>query len=116
MGVRQLVADAIRRDDPFYQQTVVVHFNYGSQDLRPLFALADQLDATLEKSGVGAYAGHQIATDRSDGYLYMYGPDADALLRTIMPVLKATLFADGAKVKLRYGPPGSSTQESTICV
>ena len=107
-------ADAATCEKPSVHQTVVVHFLYGQEDLRPLFALVDKLNAAVKRSGLGVYAGHEIAVDRSDGYLYLYGPDADALLRAIAPILNATPFAHGAKVKLRYGPPTSSTKESTI--
>lgn len=111
--LRDANADVATCEKPPVQQTVVVHFLYGQEDLRPLFALVDKLDAAVKGSGLGIYAGHEIAVDRSDGYLYLYGPDADALLRAIMPILNATPFAHGAKVKLRYGPPTSGTREST---
>src|SRR5512143_2371963 len=58
------------------EQAVIVEFQYGSTDLGPLFALEDELIAAIEAAEVGDYDGNEVATDGSDGSLYMYGPDA----------------------------------------
>ena len=109
-------ADMDKEGRPPIQQTLVIHFMYGLRDLQPLFALGDRLEEAARESGLGVYAGHQIAVDRSDGYLYLYGADADALLRLITPILNGTPFAGGATVKLRYGPPGTGARERAATI
>lgn len=96
------------------EHAVIVHFSYGSTDLGPLHALEDRLEQAIASAGVGELDGNEIAVDGSDGYLYMYGPDADRLFETIRPVLESTGFAKGAKVTKRYGPPEDGVRESVI--
>ncbi|MCC2616070.1 hypothetical protein LJ739_07440 [Aestuariibacter halophilus] len=99
------------------EQAVIVHFyNYGSKDLTRLFALEDKLEKAITKSGVGEYDGNEIAVDGSDGFLYMYGPDADRLFLVVKPILEETPFTKGADVTKRYGPPESSTKEAHVII
>ena len=98
------------------EHAVIVHFNYGSKDLTRLFALEEKLEAAIIKAGVGEYDGNEVATDGSDGNLYMYGPDADKLLQVVKPILEATPFMRGAKVKKRYGPPEPDVKESVVVI
>lgn len=86
------------------EHSVIVHFQYGSTDLQRLFDLENQLESAINEAGVGVFDGNVIAADGSDGYLYMYGPDADKLFEIVEPILEATDFTEGATVKLRYGP------------
>lgn len=96
------------------EHAVIVHFNYGSTDLQPLFALEEKLERTISSAGVGEFDGNEIATDGSDGYLYMYGPDADKLFETVRPALESATFMKGAVVKKRYGPPEDGVRESVV--
>ena len=98
------------------EQAVVVHFTYGSTDLSRLFALEDRLETVLAAAGAGEYDGNEIATDGSDGFLYLYGPDADRLFKVIEPVLRATPFMHGAQVTKRYGPPEDGVKESVVVI
>jgi hypothetical protein len=99
------------------EQAVIVHFfNYGSRDLTRLFALEDKLEKAIAISGAGEYDGNEIAVDGSDGYLYMYGPDADRLFLVVKPILELTPFTKGAHVTKRYGPPQSSTKETHVVI
>jgi len=94
-----------------------VHFfNYGSKDLSRLFQLERRLESAIAEGGVGEYDGNEIATDGSDGFLYMYGPDADALFKVVKPILLDTTFTRGAKAKLRYGPPNAGAKEVVVVV
>jgi hypothetical protein len=93
---------------------VIVHFEYGSTDLSRLFALEEQLERCIDEAGVGEFDGNEIATDGSDGSLFMYGPDADALFASIRPVLTSTDFMNGARVVLRYGPPEDGVPETEV--
>ena len=88
---------------PGDEQAVIVHFQYGSTDLSRLHSLEDRLEAALEGKGVGTHDGHEIAVDGSDGYLYLYGPDAEALLAVVKPVLDAEPFTRNAEVTLERG-------------
>lgn len=69
------------------EQAVIIHFTYGSTDLSRLFSLEDQIERAVEGAGVGDYDGNEVAEDGSDGYLYLYGRDADALYKLIRPIL-----------------------------
>lgn len=93
---------------------VIVHFEYGSTDLNALFRLEDRLRQAIQNAGVGEHDGHEIAVDGSDGYLYSYGPDADALFAVMRPELEAAPFMRGARAKLRYGPPEPGVREVEV--
>jgi len=98
------------------QQAVLVYFEYGSTDLSALFSVENDLERVIAHAGVGELDGNEIATDGSDGTLFMYGPNADALFAAICPTLESIPFMKGARVVLRYGPPGGSEQTVTIPV
>jgi hypothetical protein len=98
------------------EHAVVVHFQYGARDLQRLFALEKKLEAAIVSAGVGEFDGNDVAADGSDGYLYMYGPNADRLFETIKPILEATQFMRGAKIKLRYGPPQVGSSERVVVI
>jgi hypothetical protein len=95
------------------QSVIVVFYKFGekfwtdeSRPLDPLFDLEDQLLAALEGKNVGELDGHEIAVDGSDGFLFLYGPDADALYAVIEPVLRASQVTQGGNATLRYGSHG----------
>jgi hypothetical protein len=98
------------------EQAVIVKFDYGSTNLDALFELEDQLEAVLNGGDVGEYDGHEIAVDGSDGLLYMYGPDADALFSKVSPTLRASTAIRNAVATLRYGSPADGVRESTVAV
>jgi hypothetical protein len=95
---------------------VVVHFSYGSTDLSRLFALEDELVEALEMANAGEFDGNEMAADGSDGYLYMYGPDANILFNAIEPVLESADFMKNAKVKLRFGPSNEGAREVEVVI
>lgn len=96
------------------EHAVIIEFNYGSTDLQPLFDLETRLEAAIAAAAVGEFDGNEIAADGSDGSLYMYGPDADALFAAVSPLLEACPFMKGARVRLRYGPPGPGVRQTEI--
>jgi hypothetical protein len=98
------------------EHAVVVHFSYGSTDLSRLFALEDKLEAAIAEAQAGEFDGDEIAVDGSDGFLYMYGPDGDRLFQVVEPVLRTAPFMNGAKVKIRYGPPEDGVAEKEITI
>jgi len=91
---------------------VIVHFQYGSRDLQAMFDLEDKLERAIAEAGAGEYDGNEIAVDGSDGSLYMYGPDADALTDVVRPILAAVPFMNGATITKRYGPPEDGVREA----
>jgi hypothetical protein len=97
------------------EHAVIVKFDYiGSTDLTPLFGLENKLEAAINAAKVGEFDGNEVATDGSDGMLYMYGPDADRLFEVVQPVLEACSFMRGALITLRYGPPAADVRERQL--
>ena len=94
---------------------VLVNFDYiGSTDLTLLFDLETKLEAAIGAAKVGELDGNEVATDGSDGTLFMYGPDADRLFEAVKPVLERCSFMRGARVTLRYGSPGANQRELVL--
>ena len=77
----------------------------NQRSLDPLFALEHELTAALDGTDVGELDGNEIAIDGSDGFLFLYGPDADALFALIEPILRKSVVMAGADATLRYGDP-----------
>ena len=69
------------------EQAVIVSFQYGLTDLKPLFALEDKLESAINNAGAGVLDGDEVASDGRDGCIYMYGENADRLFEVIKPVL-----------------------------
>jgi hypothetical protein len=98
------------------EHAVIVHFTYGSTDLGRLFALEEKLEVAIAEAKAGEFDGDEIAVDGSDGSLWMYGPDADRLFQVVEPILRASPFMRGARVKLRYGPPADGVLEKELTI
>jgi hypothetical protein len=96
------------------QHEVEVHFLYGSTNFQHLYALEDQLRTVISEAAVGVYEGHETPEDGSDGFFYMYGPDAEALFRVIRPILAKSSFMQDATVTLWFGPRRWKTQKRVI--
>ena len=98
------------------EQTVVVHFSYGSTDLQPVFELQRRLEAAISLAAAGEFDGNEVSAAGTDGFLYMYGPDADQLFAVIQPILESTSFMRGAEVTKRYGAAGGGGQEEVLYI
>jgi hypothetical protein len=85
------------------EHAVIALFDYTADSLDPLYDLEEQLEAAITSAGVGEFDGNEIAVDLSDGSLYMYGPDADALFAVVRPLLAGADCLRGTRVRLRYG-------------
>ena len=94
------------------EHAVIIHFMYGSTDLQSIFALEEKLEEAINSANAGEYDGNEVAVSGEDGYLYMYGPDADRLYEVVQPVLASAEFMNGAKATLRYGPPEDGVPET----
>lgn len=97
------------------EHAVIIYFdNYGGTDLDRLHQVEDRLLEVIEKNGLGEYDGHEINVAGTDGTLYMYGPNADAIFEAIKPILFDVDWLKEAKVRLRYGPPEDGVKERRI--
>ncbi len=96
------------------EHAVIVEFvDYGkrfftpeSNDLTALYDFEDELEAAVQAAGVGQLDGHEIAMDGSRGLVYLFGPDAQMLFRSVQNVLEHSPVAKGGKAILRYGAAG----------
>lgn len=98
------------------EQSVTIHFQYGSKALANLFAVEKRLAKMLTAMNAGMFEGDNIATDGSHGFLYMSGPDANEIFEIIHPFLQRVPFMDGAEVTLRYGVTAPNIKEKTIFI
>ena len=96
------------------EHAVIIRFNYGIEGLEELYLLEHKLEKALQEYNVGEYDGHEIAIDNSDGFLYMYGPNAENLYKSIKQILIETTFMKGAIAKLRFGPPEEGVKEIEV--
>ena len=91
---------------------VRVKFSFEDTILDRLFDLEEQLQKALEDAGTGELDGNEVGEGKAE--LFMYGPDADPLLDTILPVLQSSeLIHDGVIIK-RYGPIEDGILEESI--
>jgi hypothetical protein len=93
------------------QHAVTVHFDYAAESLDALLEVEEQLEVAINTAGVGEFDGNEIAVDLSDGSLYMYGPDAEALFAVVRPVLASAECLRNAWATLRFGPPEDDVPE-----
>ncbi len=96
------------------EHAVIVNFLYGMENLDPLHRLEDELRKSIDENSLGEYDGHEIATDYSDGILFMYGFNAETFFKTVQPILEKAEFMKGATVKMRFGPPEDGIKEIEI--
>ncbi len=98
------------------EHAVIVQFDYEIEGMEELYKLSDRLESIIEENQLGEYDGHEMATDYSDGFLYMYGSNAETLFNGIKDTLEQTDFMKGAKAKLRFGPPEDGVKEITVVI
>ena len=95
------------------EHAIVVHFKYKKKSLDELHQLETQLSQIIEENSLGEYDGHEIAKD-TNGFIYMYGTNAENLFKAVKPVLDKTDFMKGAIAILRFGGPGASDIEVEV--
>ena len=61
------------------EHAVIVRFRAWGTDLNAIFDLETEIEAAIASASAGEFDGNEVATDGSEGTLYMYGPDADRL-------------------------------------
>lgn len=92
------------------EHAVLIDFQYGLPDTGPLLELEKEL-ARLIVPENGEFDGDELSVDLKNGTLFFYGSNADSLWSAIEETIKAATFMRGAKVTLRYGPPGAGTRQ-----
>lgn len=98
-------AESDEPDTRDLSQALLVNFKYGLEASDPFFEMDEVLYQHFEQLPDMLYDGHELAIDLSDGTLYFYGPNADALLETVRPLLLSYKFMAGAECIRRYGEP-----------
>jgi len=86
----------------------------GVDALDMLLALEGQLRQAIEGAGIGEVDGHEIALDDTEGSLWVYGPDAKAMLKVALPIVCPSRLAPGGRVILRYGAHDEAAQEEAF--
>src|SRR5262245_13257819 len=100
------------------RQALIIYLNdigrhadeMGVDALEALVALQEDLALAIESRGIGEIDGNEIAMDDSEGSLYVYGPDAKAMLQAALPVICRSPLAEGGQVYLRYGEAAASEE------
>ena len=93
---------------------VIIHFYYGMDDLDPLHNLELELEKIVDELDVGRYDGHEIAMDDTDGFLFLFGPNAETLYKSIKPLLEGIPWMKGATALMRFGPLGEGSSEIEV--
>jgi hypothetical protein len=88
---------------PDSRHSVIVYFQYGHESLELLHTLESKLRIALYNANAGELDGHEIAMDSTDGFLYLYGNNAEELFKAIRPILLMEPFMHRAEVSLRFG-------------
>ena len=101
------------RETPMEEHAVIAKFDYAGSSPDALLEVEEELEAAINAAGVGEFDGNEIAVDLSDGSLYMYGPDAEALFAVIRPILARAECLRNTRVILRFGPPEDGVPERT---
>jgi hypothetical protein len=82
---------------------VRVHFDYYPKDRARIRVLEHRLASAIKDAHVGELGETEFHVDGNDGYLYMYGPDADRLYAATSSILKSSKLMTDAEVTKHYG-------------
>lgn len=85
------------------EHAVIISFWYGKESDEEFYDMTLALNDFMEDAVVGRYDGHEINVDNTDGTLFFYGKNAEALYKYIQPELLKYDFLLGAEVYLRFG-------------
>lgn len=90
---------AISKDAYIVEEFAAIHFTeYGNTNLERIYSVSDELDKALKGTNLGELDGHMLAVTGSDGFLFLYGPDAKELYEYIKPIILRTPFLKNATV------------------
>lgn len=80
--------------------------DFGSESERHgIRALEKMLEREIEATHTGELDGDEFGG--AVARIYLYGPSADRLFETILPVFRSSGLAPGAHIVKRYGGPGA---------
>lgn len=82
---------------------MMVHFTFYERDLPRLRQLEQRLRVQIERAHAGELGETELHLDGNDGYLYMYGPDADRLYALVGATLRASRLMQGAEITQWHG-------------
>lgn len=92
---------AVRKHNSMLDESLTVHFtDYGNKNLARVFIASNEIETALDESRLGILDGNLLAVDGSDGYLFLFGPDARKLYEDIKPILLRTPIFHGAEITL----------------
>jgi hypothetical protein len=95
-----MVSDHDRGGGPDAEQDLVVELRLGNRQMgtaterEAIAALASELEAAVLDAGAGEYDGDEIGG--GEALLFFCGPDAEALRRVLLPLLKRSPLCRGA--------------------
>jgi hypothetical protein len=87
----------MKNNSTHHDEILVIKFQYPSLDLHPLFRLENEVKNLIEKDNLGNYEGNEVEIDGSDAAIFMYGPDAGKMFRSIEPIIKKVSFMKDMK-------------------
>lgn len=96
------ISSAQPRSQKPKSEAVIVHFDYRTKDWLPFFKFEDELARFVENAGIGEYDGNALSDTGEDCSMYIYGPDANAILALIAPRLRSTPLLARVVVALHY--------------
>lgn len=77
-------------------------------------ALVQALTQAVSEAGTGRFDEYEYVGDASLLCVYFLGANADALLESVTPVLRAVRWAHGAEIYQVYGNPMDATAREVI--
>ncbi|MBX3445008.1 MAG: hypothetical protein KF774_21590 [Planctomyces sp.] len=112
-----VAAETEEDDDAGGEQSVTIQC-VGTRQLKKgqdgdIMELEDALEQALAAADTGWLDGHGLPFDAEGVDFFLYGPDADKLLKSVLKVVKKWGFPRVEAIKT-YGPPGSKEQRVTI--
>ncbi|HWR17634.1 MAG TPA: hypothetical protein VN577_22585 [Terriglobales bacterium] len=104
----------IKRSEPGKEQAIIVSMRlsndaFGNEaEARHLTRLEEQLEEQLKEAGSGEWDGHETG----GGYhkIFLYGPCADRLADSVLPILLAYDALPGSYMVKRFGEVGAEEQ------
>jgi hypothetical protein len=100
---------AIRKDGPIVEEFAAIHFTeYGTTNLERIYSVSAELDKALKGTNLGELDGHMLSVDGSDGFLFLFGPDAQKLYEYVKAIILRTPFLKNAK--LGFGIAGQQLE------
>ncbi len=98
------------------EHALIVSIYFQLKDISQLHRLESELTEGIANAGVGMYDGHEVAVDLTHSILYMYGPNADELLRVAEPFLIKHIWPIGGECCRRYGSASDPNSKEVFTI